>query len=151
MHNVNEIVFEDLSLDKYKITASQLIALFPNERIFAFIGDLGAGKTTFIKELCASFDIEPELVSSPTFSIINEYLSPKLNAELYHMDFYRIEDESEAEEIDLYDYLDSGKYCFIEWPSQIKNLLPENYVQVEIKVKRDQTRSFRIFRYGRRI
>jgi tRNA threonylcarbamoyladenosine biosynthesis protein TsaE len=151
MNNVNEIVFEDLSIDKYRTTASEIIEQFPNERIFAFIGNLGAGKTTFIKELCACFDIEPKLVSSPTFSIINEYLSPKLNSELYHMDFYRIEDESEAEEIDLYDYLDSGKYCFIEWPSQIKNLLPENYVQVEIQVKKDQRRSLRIFRYGRRI
>ena len=105
----------------------------------------------FVLESSSLFDIDPDLVSSPTFSIINEYLSPKLNSELYHMDFYRIEDESEAEEIDLYDYLDSGKYCFIEWPSQIKNLLPENYVQVEIQVKRDQRRSLRIFRYGRRI
>ena len=138
------IVFEDLEESNYAGIADEILRKFPGEYIYTLIGDLGAGKTSFAKYFCNALGVSKEDVNSPTFPIINTYFSQSLNQELYHMDFYRIEDELEAEEIDIYDYFENANYCLIEWPSNIKNLLPKKHVEIEIVVQKDQKRCFRI-------
>ncbi|MGV6861967.1 MAG: tRNA (adenosine(37)-N6)-threonylcarbamoyltransferase complex ATPase subunit type 1 TsaE [Putridiphycobacter sp.] len=101
-------------------------------KIFAFEGEMGAGKTTFINAILDIMKIEDHS-SSPTFSIVNEYLSP-LYGSVFHFDFYRIEDEEEALDIGVEDIIYNDDYCFMEWPSKIENLLPENTVLVKITV-----------------
>jgi len=102
-----------------------------NERIFIFRGSMGAGKTTLIKSLASALGVK-ETVSSPTFSIVNEYRADA--AVIYHFDFYRIRDLREAYDIGYEEYFYSGHYCFIEWPEKIEPLLPENYLAVSIEV-----------------
>ncbi len=111
-------------------TAKELIAAFPACRIFAFYGKMGSGKTTFIQEICHSLK-SPDIVTSPTFAIINEYFTPSGNA-IYHFDFYRLKDLSEAYDLGYEDYFFSGDYCLIEWPEKIESLLPERHVKVNI-------------------
>ena len=112
------------------ISASEsLLRSFPDERVFAFFGKMGAGKTTFIKSLC-EFMGTKDTVTSPTFSIVNEYNAPE--DVIYHFDFYRIKNQEEALDIGLDEYLYSGNYCFIEWPEKIDMLLPESFVNVKI-------------------
>ncbi|GHA53178.1 hypothetical protein GCM10007389_00390 [Pontibacter akesuensis] len=100
-----------------------------------FEGQMGAGKTTLIKELCRQLGVQ-ENVSSPTFALVNEYegAAGKL---IYHFDFYRIQEEREALDIGVLEYLESGKLCLIEWPSMIPNLLPEHYLLLELEVGED--------------
>ena len=107
--------------------------------VFAFFGQMGAGKTTFIKALCNALGVEDD-VNSPTFTIVNEYRSAK-GFPVYHFDFYRINKLSEAIEIGLYDYLDSGCLCIMEWPENIEELLPEDTLKVQISVNPDQSRT----------
>ncbi len=110
-----------------------------NARVFAFYGQMGAGKTTLIKALCNQLNVATP-TSSPSFSIVNEYLC-KDNRKIYHFDFYRIRHQQEAIDIGLEDYLYSNHYCFIEWPEKIDNLLPENFVRVRIEVNSDNSRT----------
>lgn len=110
--------------------AKQLLEAFPDKRIFAFFGEMGAGKTTFIKSICQYLGVK-DTTSSPTFSLVNEYLD-RDGKTIYHFDMYRIEDPMEAVRMGFEEYSDSGNYCFIEWPEKIHNLLPLDVVQVEI-------------------
>jgi tRNA threonylcarbamoyladenosine biosynthesis protein TsaE len=110
--------------------ASWLLAQAGEHRIFLFEGSMGAGKTTFIKEICAALGVR-ENVTSPTFALVNEYEDGE-NRPVYHFDFYRIADEKEALAIGALEYFDSGDVCLIEWPSKIRNLLPEHYLLVEM-------------------
>lgn len=103
-----------------------------------FSGQMGAGKTTLIKELVKTLGSHDQ-VSSPTFSLVNEYEGE--DAAIYHFDFYRIEDETEAYDMGFEDYLDDEHYVFIEWPEKISNLWPEHYSFIELKVDEDQSRS----------
>ena len=114
----------------YKEIASELFQKFKNERIFCFYGEMGAGKTTFIARCCKLLGAIDQ-PSSPTFSIVNEYLTIQQNY-IYHFDFYRIRNIDEAINIGIYDYLDSGGYCFIEWPEKIESILPLNCVRIKI-------------------
>ncbi len=106
---------------------------------FAFYGKMGSGKTTFIKEICNQFGVK-EVVTSPTFAIINEYKSEN-SANIYHFDFYRINKIEEAYDLGCEDYFYSTNYCFIEWPELIEELLPENYVQINLVENNDKTRT----------
>lgn len=117
--------------------ADKIITNFPLNRIFLFFGEMGAGKTTFIKALCAELGV-PDKVSSPTFSIVNEYLSER--GKVYHFDFYRLREESEAFDMGYEEYFYSGNYCLIEWPEKIRNLWPPEFVKVTISVIDDQQR-----------
>lgn len=119
------------SQEDLKSAARQLLEFAAEEKIFLFEGDMGAGKTTFIKVICEVLGVE-DLVSSPTFSIVNEYLSK--DGKIYHFDFYRIKDLQEAYDIGYEEYFYSGDRCLIEWPERIALLLPEHHVNVDIQV-----------------
>ena len=107
--------------------------------IVCFNGDLGAGKTTFIRQLCLEWGVMDN-ISSPTFSIINQYKST-LKGSVFHFDFYRMEDAKEAMDIGVEEYLDSGQICLIEWGEKIESLLPqENIHIVEISLAADNKR-----------
>ena len=112
-------------------TARMLLNNFPNDRIFAFYGAMGAGKTTFIKAICHELG-STDYVTSPTFALINEYSTTE-GSVIYHFDFYRIKKLEEAFDLGYEDYIYSGNYCFIEWPEMIEQLLPEGIVEVRIK------------------
>ncbi|WP_160070157.1 tRNA (adenosine(37)-N6)-threonylcarbamoyltransferase complex ATPase subunit type 1 TsaE [Sphingobacterium bovisgrunnientis] len=130
-----EIVVKDLN--ELKEAAQKVVNTFPNERIFLFYGNMGAGKTTFINELCLALGVT-EQTSSPTFSIVNEYSIPSGN--IFHFDFYRLKNEMEALDMGYEEYFYSGDYCFVEWSEKIPNLLPLNYVKVAIEVIENQHR-----------
>lgn len=111
--------------------AKKFIQAHPADRIFAFYGEMGAGKTTFIKALCEEMHVL-DYVTSPTFALINEYKTD-INISIFHFDFYRIKNLNEVYDLGYEDYFYSGDYCFIEWPELIEPLLPEIAVKVYIK------------------
>lgn len=117
--------------DQLPEVARKLIELIGDSKVFLFYGDMGAGKTTFIKSICAALGVE-DTVSSPTFSIVNEYQSA--SGSVYHFDFYRLKNEQEAFDMGYEEYLYSGHYCLIEWPERIPNLLPEDARKIDIKI-----------------
>lgn len=125
--------------------ARELLLFAGDHRVFLFYGDMGAGKTTFIKALCAEMGVQ-ETVSSPTFSIVNEYLFPE--GSVYHFDFYRLKNESEAFDLGYEDYLFSGQYCLIEWPEKISSLIPRKVVKVTLELLDDEKRSITAEKQG---
>jgi tRNA threonylcarbamoyladenosine biosynthesis protein TsaE len=118
--------------------AKQLLEQFPGQRVFAFYGKMGAGKTSFIQAICRVLDT-PDNVTSPTFAIINEYATTDGHV-VFHFDFYRIKDLEEAYDLGYEDYFYSGSYCLIEWPEKIESLLPQSFVRVDIEVLDDGKR-----------
>jgi len=122
--------------------ASAILDHFPHERIFGFYGEMGVGKTTFIKEICKILHVE-QTITSPTFAILNEYLTIDDNP-VYHFDFYRINNIEEAIATGFSDYLHSSHYCFIEWTEKIEDLLGNNFVKINICRVDDETRIFSI-------
>ena len=112
-------------------------------RVFAFDGKMGAGKTTFIKQLCEELGTE-DVVNSPTFAIVNVYEVGEWKKEVYHFDCYRLKDIREAQDFGAEDYLYSGNYCFIEWPDILEPLLPEDTVRVKIVEQNDGDRMLTI-------
>ena len=110
------------------------------DTVFAFRGAMGAGKTTFIKALCAALGVD-DVVTSPTFAIVNEYRSETTGELIYHFDFYRIKKLDEAYDMGCEDYFYSGAVCLIEWPELVEDLLPGNTVWVDIKEEADGSRS----------
>ena len=113
--------------------AKELLINFKNNRVFTFSGNLGSGKTTFIKYLCKVLGVTGQ-VSSPTFALVNEY-DGRNGLKIYHFDFYRIKNEREAYDMGYEEYFYSGGYCFIEWPEMINELVPPNAVNIKIDVK----------------
>nr|WP_321354122.1 tRNA (adenosine(37)-N6)-threonylcarbamoyltransferase complex ATPase subunit type 1 TsaE [uncultured Draconibacterium sp.] len=126
------------SLDELKVAAKELITAFSDDRVFAFYGKMGAGKTTFIQSICRALGSDDN-VTSPTFALINEYNTADLDS-IFHFDFYRIKDIEEAYDLGYEDYIYSGSYCLIEWPEMIESLLPEKMVEVKIEVQEDNNR-----------
>lgn len=124
--------------------AEKLILDFGTSNVILFFGEMGVGKTTLIKVLCEKLGVE-EGTSSPTFSIVNEYLS-KRDQSIYHFDFYRIEEETEVLDLGYEDYFYGDKYCFVEWPEKIPNLLPHNAVRVNIVQDEDDNRLISVVR-----
>lgn len=121
--------------------AKELLHYFPDRRVFTFKAEMGTGKTTFIKQLCAQLGVE-EQMSSPTFSIVNEYVTRE-GKSVYHFDFYRLRSSAEAFEAGLHELLHSGCYCFVEWPEIAPEILPPGTVEVEI-VLEGNTRVFAV-------
>lgn len=128
------------TLSEINAVAREFLNLIGNRKIIAFYAEMGAGKTTFIKALCEELGVI-DLVNSPTFSIVNDYLT-KTNQHIYHFDFYRLETVSDAINIGTEEYLYSGNICLIEWPNIAEDLLPDTALKVQIKVNSESTRIF---------
>ncbi|MDR1720119.1 MAG: tRNA (adenosine(37)-N6)-threonylcarbamoyltransferase complex ATPase subunit type 1 TsaE [Dysgonamonadaceae bacterium] len=120
--------------------AEAFVPMTANHRIFAFLGEMGVGKTTFIKAVCEVLGVE-ESINSPTFAIVNEYHSKTIAKSIFHFDFYRINSVAEALAIGIEDYFDQDALCFIEWPEKIEALLPEDTVFVRMTALPDDSRS----------
>ncbi len=134
----NEITIT--SIDNISDAAKEFVSNMGEGKVFAFYGKMGAGKTTFIKAICECLGVE-DTVTSPTFAIVNEYTSQKVDYPIYHFDFYRIKKLEEVYDMGYEDYFYGGGVCFIEWPELIEDLLPESAVRVEIKENEDGTRT----------
>ena len=118
------------TIEDYLKAGEIILKTFPDNKVFAFYGKMGVGKTTLIKAICSYLGVKA-LVNSPSFAIINEYKSASSES-IFHMDYYRIKNIKEAFDIGYEDYIYSGSYCFIEWPEKIEELLPENIVNITI-------------------
>ncbi len=119
------------SLDAIDSVARQFVDLMGDYTVFAFNGEMGAGKTTFINALSRVLGVDEDPTSSPSFAIINEYRSSTTAELIYHFDLYRLENLEEAFDIGVEDYLDSGAICFLEWPERIADILPDDTVRVD--------------------
>ena len=128
------------SLDELPRAAKECAEVMDSYTVFAFYGQMGAGKTTFINALCTELGVD-DITNSPSFSIINEYRSDTTAELIYHCDCYRLESLAEAEDIGVEDYFDSGAVCLIEWPERIAELLPYDTVRVDITVNDDDSRT----------
>ena len=126
------------SISEIDKAATAFLDAYEDESVFAFYGEMGAGKTTLIKSICEHLSVI-DTVNSPTFSLINEYVTAG-DETLYHFDFYRIESVQEAKDIGCEDYFYSGNICLIEWPEKIEPILPENTVKVRIEVLSNESR-----------
>ena len=124
------------SLDGIRAAAKEFVANIGDATVFAFYGSMGAGKTTFIKAVCEELGVE-DVITSPTFAIVNEYRSATTDELIYHLDFYRIKKLDEVYDMGYEDYIYSGALCFIEWPELIEELLPTDAVKVNITVGED--------------
>ena len=124
------MVIEVKDLEALQVAAHDVLATYPEDKIFLFYGQMGAGKTTFINELCQALGVLDH-TSSPTFSIVNEYDSE--SGTIFHFDFYRLKNEVEALDMGYEEYFYSNNYCFVEWPEKIANLLPLNHLKIKIE------------------
>ena len=131
-----EIKIQDI--EHIREAAREFINQIGDRRVFAFYGKMGAGKTTFVKAICEELGVE-DVITSPTFAIINEYTQPD-GEPLYHFDFYRIKKLEEVYDMGYEDYFYSGVLCFIEWPELIEEVLPDDAVRVHIEVQPDDSR-----------
>jgi len=126
--------------------AREFTALMGDETVYAFTGEMGAGKTTFISALARALGVDPEEANSPSFAIVNEYRSDTTAELIYHFDLYRLENLEEALDMGIEDYLDSGALCLIEWPGMVDDILPDDTVRVDIKVNDDLSRDITVSR-----
>ena len=134
-HQIQIAGLEDLDR-----AAGEFLKAIGNNSLIAFYAPMGAGKTTFTTAVCKALGVQEDAISSPTFAIVNEYRGGK-GQPIYHFDFYRIERPEEALDIGLYDYLDSGDLCLMDWPENIEGLLPEETLKVNIHVNADGSRT----------
>lgn len=125
-------------IQEINAAAQKIIDFAKYDKIWIFKGNLGAGKTTLIKEIAGILGVK-DRVNSPTFSLVNEYQNDQGEV-FYHFDFYRIEDPEEVLEIGLDEYLDSGRHCWIEWAEKIAAYLPSDFIHIHIEVDEDQGR-----------
>lgn len=128
------------NVEELKEAAAKILHSFPEERVFLFHGQMGAGKTTLINALCEQLAVTDH-TSSPTFSIVNEYDSQ--NGTIFHFDFYRLKNELEALDMGYEEYFYSNNYCFVEWPEKIANLLPLHSITISIEVTENQYRTIK--------
>lgn len=131
------------STDELPAAARDFVAQMGDNKVFAFYGKMGVGKTTFIKEVCIQLGIT-EPITSPTFAIVNEYRAEKSGAIVYHFDFYRIKRLEEVYDMGYEDYFYSGAICFIEWPELVEDVLPENTLRLLIEEEADGSRTLTI-------
>ena len=131
-------------LNELESLAQNLLQTFPKQRKFVFYGEIGAGKTTFIKHICRLLGVE-DYVSSPTYALISEYQAK--DSLVRHLDLYRLNSLEEALDINVEEYLFDEDYCFIEWPDLIESLFPDEIVYIRIQMAENQNRKF-IFEQG---
>ena len=142
--NKQTILGVSLKLEELDAVADKLIEIgYPG--VWCFHGEMGAGKTTLIKRICQKLGVTSG-ITSPTFSIVNEYRDYQ-NKKIYHFDFYRIKKETEAYDIGAEEYLESGQYCFIEWPTLIPSLIPERHIDIWMNITRMDTRTVAYTKY----
>lgn len=130
------------NLKDINLAARTFIDNMGKGRVFAFYGKMGAGKTTFIKAVCENLGVT-DVITSPTFAIVNEYTSETSGDTIYHFDFYRIKKIEEVYDMGYEEYLYSGSLCFIEWPELIEGLLPDDATKVTIEEDGDGSRTVR--------
>lgn len=133
------------SLQELAFVAKLVLRLADGHKTWILEGDMGAGKTTFVKAICQLLGVK-DMVQSPTFSLVNEYLTDK-GEKCYHFDFYRIKNEEEALDIGVEEYFESGNYCFIEWPGKIPNLLPDRYLKISINLEGQNGRTLQLSKH----
>ena len=126
-------------LDGINAAAKKFVEKMDNQKVFAFYGKMGAGKTTFVKAVCEELGVD-DVITSPTFAIVNEYQSATTGDSIFHFDFYRIKKLDEVYDMGYEDYFYSGSLCFLEWPELIEELLPEDAVKVTIEETQDGSR-----------
>ncbi len=136
------------SLDAIDQAAARFVELMGDETVYAFYGDMGAGKTTFISALCRALGVSEDPTASPTFALINEYRSDTTAELIYHFDLYRLENYEEALDLGADDYFFSGALCLLEWPEKIEEILPDDTVKVKITELPDGQRELLIARPG---
>jgi len=124
--------------------AEEFVSLMDQNTVFAFYGEMGAGKTTFITAVCRALGVGNDQTGSPTFALVNEYRSDTTAELIYHFDLYRIESIAEALDMGVEDYFDSGAVCLIEWPERVEDILPDDTVRVDIKVNDNGSRTLTI-------
>ena len=127
------------NIEKIREAAREFVANIGDSTVFAFYGKMGSGKTTFIKAVCEELGVE-DVITSPTFAIVNEYRSDASGELIYHFDFYRVKKIEEVYDMGFEDYFYSGALCFIEWPELCEEVLPEDTVKVTIEESSDGTR-----------
>lgn len=136
-----EINIKDI--DHINEAAQTFVEHIGNHRVFAFYGSMGAGKTTFIKAVCEALGVE-DVITSPTFAIVNEYTSLTTGDTIFHFDFYRIKKLEEVYDMGYEEYFYSGGLCFIEWPELVEGLLPEDTLKVNITTNDDGSRTIKM-------
>lgn len=136
---MKKVYFELESLDKIHEAARYFLNAVGDANIFAIDGDMGVGKTTFIKAVCEELGVK-DVITSPTFSLVNEYTDGK-GEPVYHFDFYRIKKIDEVYDMGYEDYFYGGNLCFLEWPELIESLLPEDVTKVHITTEADGSRT----------
>ena len=122
--------------------AKKFLETIRGNKIFAFYGAMGAGKTTFIKAICEELE-SIDIISSPTFTLVNEYRT-KDGESLFHLDFYRIKKLDEVFDFGIEEYFSSGSYCFMEWPELIEGILPPETVKIRISAESDESRTIEV-------
>lgn len=127
------------SIDTIRSAAREFIENMGQGHVFAFYGKMGGGKTTFIKAICEELGVD-DVITSPTFAIVNEYHSSKTGNAIYHFDFYRIKKLDEVYDMGYEDYFYGSALCFLEWPELVEEILPENTVKVRITEQEDGSR-----------
>ena len=136
-----EIIIKDI--EHIREAAREFIEHIGERRVFAFYGKMGAGKSTFVKAICEELGVD-DVITSPTFAIINEYTPSSLllppSSKIFHFDFYRIKKLEEVYDMGYEDYFYSGALCFIEWPELIEEILPDDAVRVSITEQEDGSR-----------
>ncbi len=140
------MVFTSVSIDKLEQVAEQICNLYSNYSVWLLNGRMGAGKTTFTKSLCNFLKCTTE-ASSPSFGIVNEYKTISEKS-IFHFDCYRFKTEDEAYDIGMEEYLDSGSLCLIEWAEKIPNLLPSNYLIIDLIVETNTLRTIKVSTHG---
>lgn len=128
--------------------AKEFVQSMNDATVFAFHGEMGAGKTTFINAVAKALGVEDDVTNSPSFSLINEYRSDTTAELIYHFDLYRLENLEEAFDIGVEDYFDSGALCLIEWPDVVSDILPDDTVDVYIRVNDDGSRTLTLENIG---
>lgn len=132
------------SLDDVGTVATELIALAGKVNVWLFYGEMGSGKTTLINAIVKALGFN-DAVSSPTFSIVNEYRGQNDDDKIFHFDFYRIKSETEAYDIGIEEYFYSGHFCFVEWPEKIPNLIPITHAKITLEIEDNTHRTIAVF------
>ena len=137
--DASDSAFQQVSLSDLPQVAKKFLESASGYKVWLFHGEMGAGKTTFIKAICTALGVK-DTMSSPTFSIVNEYVGNG-GEKVFHFDFFRIKNEAEAYDIGVEDYFYSGNFCFIEWPEKIPTLIPSEHIEIQIALENETYRT----------